>query len=165
MFMIFVTVSGWPFERLIKKMDDIGSKTREKVVMQIGDTKYTPKHAEYFRFTSTGRIEELNRKARIIVSHGGAGCIIRALRLKKPLIVVPRYKKFGEHVNDHQLDLTVVLEGDGKITAVYDIDNLEVAIKSAIRGSKTENKKNGLVEYIKGYIEGLDDKYEHSNGK
>lgn len=164
--MIFVAVSGWPFERLIKKMDQIANKTKEKIIMQIGDTRYKPKYAQYFRFIPRHKMEEYTEKARIVVSHGGEGCIITALQFKKPLVVVPRYKKFNEHINNHQLDLTRVLEKEKKIVAVYDIDNLEKAIKSIRKTIKANGKKERLIEFIKKYIEEQEsDRNEHSNYK
>lgn len=150
--MIFVTVSASPFERLIKGMDNIAGRIGQKVVMQIGRTQYKPKNAEFFRFTSSEEILEYNKMARVVVTHGGAGCIMTALSFGKPVIVVPRYKKFGEHINDHQLDLTKALEREGKIVAVYDIKDLKRAIKTAGR-VKAKATTPKLTEFLKKYIE------------
>lgn len=151
--MIFVTVSGWAFERLIKAVDElVGSgKIKEKVVMQIGNTKYEPKNCEWFRFESSKRIAELNKNARVIIAHAGAGCIITALQFKKPLVIVPRYKRFGEHVNDHQLDLADVLDSRGMAVASRDIADLESAINRA-RVPKIGREKEQLVSNLKKYF-------------
>jgi UDP-N-acetylglucosamine transferase subunit ALG13 len=153
--MIFVTVSASPFERLIREMDKIAGSISEKAVMQIGKTKYEPKNADFFRFISNEEILEYNKKARLVITHGGAGCIMTALSCNKPVIVVPRYKKFGEHINDHQLDLTKALEREGKIIAVYDVKDLKKAIKSADK-LKTAKSRPKLVEFLKKYINELD---------
>ena len=153
--MIFVTVSGYQFERLVRKMDEIAGSMKERVMMQTGNTRYVPKNAGHFRFTSRSRMDDCMKKARLVVSHGGEGCIMEALKLRKPLIVVPRYRRFGEHVNDHQLDLTRVLEKSGKITAVYDIGELDEALRAAGRPAKT-GSAGALVEYIKGYVKVLE---------
>lgn len=152
--MIFVTVSASPFERLIKEMDRIAGNMKEKVIMQIGRTRYEPKNAEFFRFTTFKKIIEYNKKARVVVTHGGAGCIITALSFGKPVVVVPRYKRFNEHINDHQLDLTKALEKEKKIVAVYDIRDLEYAITYA-SSVKYRKSKPKLINFIKWYIKNL----------
>ena len=132
--MIFVTVGTHyqGFERLVKKMDEIAGKIDDEVIMQIGYTKYEPKNAEWFRFLEREEdILELYKKADVIVAHAGAGTLLTALSFGKPVVVVPRLKKFGEHVDDQQLELAEALESMGKAIAVYDIEKLEDAIKKA----------------------------------
>jgi UDP-N-acetylglucosamine transferase subunit ALG13 len=48
--MIFVTVGTHPggFDRLVQQMDKIAGLIKEKVVIQRGFTRYTPRNAEYF---------------------------------------------------------------------------------------------------------------------
>ena len=157
--LIFVTVGthSQGFNRLIKKMDEIAGKSTEKIIMQIGSTTYKPKNAEYFEFTENNQvIRELNRKARFIVCHGGAGTIIAALDEGTPVIAVPRRKKYHEHVNDHQLELVQALEKSGKITALYDIEKLESTLNPPVVKSKTNvTKENGLVTALRSYVDGL----------
>ena len=155
--MIFVTVGTHTqgFERLIKAVDELAAfgRIKEKVIMQIGNTSYEPKNSEWFRFESFKKIQELNKCARVIITHAGAGCVITALHFNKPLIIVPRYKKFGEHVNDHQCDLAVALMQEKKAICVADISGLESAIKS-VRALQRKKEKNTLTEKIHNYLEG-----------
>lgn len=155
--MIFVTVgtNTYSFDRLIKEVDNIAKGLREKIIAQIGYTKYTPKNIEFFRFTNYEKILKLNEKADIIITHGGAGCAINALKNGKPTIVVPRYKKFKEHTNDHQLDLTRNLEKERRIIAVYDIKNLKKAIEKAKKFKMKRKKRSQIVETISKYISDL----------
>jgi hypothetical protein len=104
--MIFVTVGNHyqGFDRLIRKMDEIAGHIDEKVIMQIGFSKYRPVNAEYFSFKeSFEEIKRLNSEARIVISHAGVGCILTAFEQKTPLILVPRRKMYNEHCDDHQL--------------------------------------------------------------
>lgn len=155
--MLFVTVGTHTqgFERLIKATDELAGSGRikEKVVMQTGNTKYEPKNCAWFRFESFKKIQELNKNARIVITHAGAGCIITALHFNKPLVIVPRYKKFGEHVNNHQCDLALALEQEKKAISVADITGLENAIKSA-RAPPRKKGKNVLIENIRKYLDG-----------
>ena len=150
--MIFLAVSTFGFERLVKKMDEIAGKTSEEVVMQIGETKYAPKNAKYFDFGTREEIKELCRKARVIVIHGGVGILIDALEQRTPVIAVPRRKKYGEHIDDHQVQLVQELEMAGKISAVYDIERLEEALEKASSKTVELVKDKRLVDALKGYI-------------
>ncbi|VVB97674.1 UDP-N-acetylglucosamine--N-acetylmuramyl-(pentapeptide) pyrophosphoryl-undecaprenol N-acetylglucosamine transferase [uncultured archaeon] len=127
--MIFVTVGlMFGFENLIKEMDNIAGVIEEKVVMQIGNTSYEPKYAEYFRFASKKEIDVLYYNARVVVCHAGVGSILTALEHDKPVIAVPRRKKYGESVDDHQLEIAKELEREEKITVIYDVRELERAL-------------------------------------
>lgn len=156
--MIFVTVGlhTQEFERLIKKMDEIAGKIDEKVIMQIGHTKYKPKNAEYFDFESYEKIQALNREARVVVCHAGAGSIMSVLEQGTLVIAVPRLKKHGEHIDDHQLDLVRTLAEEGKILAVYDVDDLEKALEDVNENPIKIKKDKRLVNFLNGYIRGLE---------
>ena len=159
--MIFVTVGMHTkgFDRLIEKMDEIAGKIDEEVIMQIGSTKYKPKNARYFEFIEDfQRVQELNRKARVVVCHGGAGSIINALEQGTPVIAVPRLKRYGEAIDDHQLELVDALAEEGKIMAVHDINNLENALLDVDK-SRTEINVDGgemLTFALKRYVSELE---------
>lgn len=155
--MIFVTVGNHyqSFERLIRKTDEIAGKIDEKVIMQIGHTNYKPINAEYFDFKTYPEMEELNQKARVVVCHGGEGSIITALEQGTPVISVPRLERYGEHSNDHQLEIVKAMAEEGKIIALYDVDVLEDALCSVGEttvhiGSERIRLVNALKEYIRG---------------
>ncbi len=68
--------------------------------------------------------------------------------------MVLRLKRFGEHVNDHQLDLIDMLEKKGRIIAVYDLEKLEEAIVRARRFKPAErSKKNTVLQIVESWIE------------
>lgn len=71
------------------------------------------------------------KKARIVITHGGPSSFIMPLQVKKVPIVVPRLKKFDEHVNDHQLKFSQeVAERKKNIIVVENIENLEGTINN-----------------------------------
>jgi beta-1,4-N-acetylglucosaminyltransferase len=130
--LIFVTVGSHyqGFDRLVKKMDEIAGKIDEKIIMQIGNTKYKPVNAEYFSFVeSFEEILRLNREARVVVSHAGAGSIVTALKEKTPVIVVPRLKRYDEHMNDHQLEIAKAMSENKNVTVIYDVEDLDDYLK------------------------------------
>lgn len=152
--MIFVTVGlhNQGFERLIKKMDEIAEKIDEEVIIQIGHSKYIPKYAKSFKFEDDfSKLNILNKSARVVVCHGGVGSIIAALEQKTPVIAVPRLKKYGEVIDDHQLEIVRRLSEEGKIGVVYDINKLE-DILFTDKAYLMQNNKNQLVDSLRKHL-------------
>ncbi len=154
--MIFVMVGthNLGFDRLVKKMDEIGEK--EKVVMQTGTTSYVPQNAEYFDFAGLKSIYDYIEEADVVVTHGGIGCVTDTLAYNKPLVIVPRLKKYNEHTNDHQLDLAEEIAGEERAVMVLDIKKLEEAIEQSKQLS-IDRKKEGMdvVDIINEYMESM----------
>jgi UDP-N-acetylglucosamine transferase subunit ALG13 len=74
----------------------------------------------------------LMAQATVVVTHGGPASIMMALQLGKKPIVVPRMARFGEHVNDHQVAFCRRLEAEGRIRAVYRIEQLVTHIQAVV---------------------------------
>lgn len=106
--MIFVTVGSrkYPFDRLFKKLDELyeDGTLSEPMFAQIGASTYKPKHFEYKDFISPEEFTEYINIADIVVSHGASGSIMKALNAGKKVITVTRLEKYGEHINDHQIE-------------------------------------------------------------
>ena len=156
--MILVTVGthNQGFDRLVKKMDEIAEELGEEVVVQKGHTSYEPRNARFFDFASRGEMEKWVEKARVVVTHGGAGSIVFALGKNKPVVVVPRLKKYGEHVNDHQIELARALEKEGRVKAVLDVKDLKRCIQEAEGATLIKREKPVMVEEIKKYLHELE---------
>lgn len=150
--MIFVTVGTHeqPFNRLIKKVDELvadGTIT-ELVVMQTGFSTYVPKHCEWHKMLSYDEMKRYIDEARIVITHGGPASFIEVLQAGKIPVVVPRLKKFNEHINDHQEEFTRIVEKRmDNIIPVFDIDNLKSILLNFDKVSKTKEQtgfKNNL---------------------
>lgn len=133
--MIFVTVGTHeqPFNRLIECVDSLvaNGTIKEEVVMQIGYGTYEPKHCKYSKIISYQEMTENVKNARIVITHGGPASFIMPLQLGKIPVVVPRQKKFNEHVNDHQAEFCkAVSERQKNIIVVEDINGLINVIES-----------------------------------
>lgn len=152
--MIFVTVGTHeqPFNRLIKKIDDLVSDgiINEKVYIQRGYSTYVPKNCEYSDFLSFNEMNDYMEKSRIVISHGGPATFMKALSLNKKTIVVPRLKEFDEHVNNHQLTFArqVASRGYG-IIVVTSMDELGNAItRNSIDEPKIGSNNDRFVAEI-----------------
>lgn len=128
--MIFVTVgtSHFPFPRLLDNVALLAKsgKIEDKIVVQKGQAPFGLDRAEVFSFVSPEKFKKLLSQADIVITHGGLVSVVQALTSgKQPPIVVPRQKKFGEHVDDHQVVFVRDLERKRHVLVVYDIDKLE----------------------------------------
>ena len=63
------------------------------------------------------------KKSNIIICHGGPVTIYLSLLYGKQPFVIAREKKYGEHVNDHQLHFCKKLAQEKKIALVTNIDD------------------------------------------
>lgn len=127
--MIFVTVGTHeqPFDRLLEFVDRLkGQGTiQEEVVMQTGFSDYEPQFCKWQRAFPFCEMQRLAGEARLLISHGGpASCAMFWNQGRIP-IVVPRQKKFGEHVNDHQVIFCRrISEICGNVIVVEEINQL-----------------------------------------
>lgn len=155
--MIFVTLGSqkFQFNRLLKALDEI--KTEEEIFAQIGYSDYKPVHYAYKRFLDRGEFAETMGKADIVITHGGTGAIIGAVKQGKKVIAVPRLVRYGEHVDDHQKQLIEQFGELNLICSCDDVDELEQAI-SFVREAQFANYVSNtetIVQSISKYIEGM----------
>ena len=145
---IFVNVgSTYSFDRLIKKMDTLGKYSKYSIFLQIGKTEYQPKNCKYSNFLNNSEFEKMIDWADIVVSHAGVGSIIEIVKHKKNILLFPRLKKFGEAVDDHQLEICKAFKDKYKIQWTVDANNIEKLL-SCSTSIKLKNK-NKLANEVK----------------
>ncbi|HIB3574538.1 TPA: PssE/Cps14G family polysaccharide biosynthesis glycosyltransferase [Enterococcus faecium] len=131
--MIFITLGSqkFQFDRLLKAIDDLIEKgvIIESTFAQSGYSDYKPLNYSYKAFLNRDEFTETMQKAEMVITHGGAGAIIGAVKKGKRVIAVPRLAKYGEHVDDHQLQLIRQFDEMNIIYPCYELENLEDAVK------------------------------------
>ncbi len=138
--MIFVTVGSrnYPFDRLFKKLDELYEEgiLTEKMFAQTGTSTYKPKHYEYKDFISQDEFLSKIQEADIVVSHGASGSIMKALNAGKKVIAVTRLEKYGEHINDHQIQNNVAFGSNGYVlVADYELKDLGECFQKIYNGT------------------------------
>lgn len=156
--MIFVSLGSqkFQFNRLLKKLDELveDGTVREEIFAQIGASDYQPKHYKYSAFLNRDQFADIMKRCSTVVTHGGTGVIVTAVKGGKKVIGVPRLSKYGEHVDDHQLQLLQEFEKQNLIYACYDVENLKDAFEAISKGtfhayqSNTEVWIKELSRYI-----------------
>lgn len=153
--MIFVTVGTHeqPFNRLIQEVDHLVETgvIKEEVFIQTGYSTYEPKFCQWSRLISFDQMSEFMQKADIIITHGGPATFMSAIANGKKPIVVPRQEKFGEHVNDHQIDFCEKV--NSRFNNIYLVNNtneLRKLLTSDI-SFKTLNGSKGKTNFISNF--------------
>lgn len=146
--MIFVTVGTHEqsFNRLIKEIDSLVGQKKiiEPVFIQIGYSTYIPHNVEYKRFLDYEEMETKIDCARVIITHGGPASFLNVLSKGKVPVVVPRLKKFNEHVNDHQMNFARQLVKKGyNILIVENIEELSEKISQIEEFPISYHSNNG----------------------
>ena len=133
--MIFVTLGSQKFQldRLLKAIDQLvaASVIKTEVFAQTGYSSYEPRHYKYKQFLDRTEFAEAEANADLIITHGGTGAIIGGVKKGRKVIAVPRLKRYGEHVDDHQLQIIKQFEEVGFIIPCYDLRKLPECLKKA----------------------------------
>ena len=156
--MIFVTLGSqkFQFNRLLKVMDELIKKNliSEEVFAQIGYSDYIPKNYKYKDFLDREEFSKQMSEADIVITHGGTGAIIGAVKKGKKVIAVPRLAKYEEHVDNHQKEIVKQFEDMNFIYACENPKDLSVMIKKIREAefdayeSNTQNVINSIKKYL-----------------
>lgn len=156
--MILVTVGmhNAPFDRLVRAADEMASLIEESVVIQRGVSGYMPTFSQYVDFTDEAQMQAWLSQVRAVVSHAGAGSILSALKAGRPLVLVPRLRRFGEHVDDHQLELAEALAQRKKAVLVLEpsAGTLQEAVAQANELARTRTVSNSLQAALRAWLAG-----------
>lgn len=129
--MIFITLGSqkFQFNRLLKAVDDLieNGIIQDEVFAQTWYSDYQPQRYKYSQFLDRNKFEEIEEKAEVMITHGGTGAIIGAVKKGKKVIAVPRLVKYGEHVDNHQMQIIKQFSEMNLIYGVLDCDRLEEA--------------------------------------
>ncbi|GAB6168199.1 glycosyltransferase [Clostridium carnis] len=159
--MIFITVGTqkFQFNRLLEEIDKLiyQGKIKEEVFAQIGYSDYKPKNYNYKNFLDRDEFSNIMEKCNKVITHGGTGAIVGAVKKGKRVIAVPRLKKFGEHVDDHQIQIVSQFKAIGFIDAVIDIEMLMDSIENIDNINLKEYNSNtdNIIKEIVIFIEKL----------
>ncbi len=130
--MIFLTVgTQFPFERLVKSVDRAVNQNGfgKQIFAQIGRCSYQPQSFKAVVSLEKQQFDKYMREACCVISHAGMGTISMALDYNKPMLVMPRLKRYGEVVNDHQMAIARRFEELGIILVAYETGELPEKLK------------------------------------
>lgn len=156
--MIFVTVgTQFPFDRLVKTLDSFCGRDGfgSEIFGQIGFNSYKPVNFKSVASLEKQAFDQYFKKAHAIIGHAGIGTITMALEASKPLLVMPRLKRYGEVVNDHQLVIAKRFEQAGHLLVAYSEKQLPAKIEElqSFVPTARENQAQKVSERINHFLE------------
>lgn len=156
--MILVTVGSqkFQFNRLLQEIDKLIEEKviKEKVFAQIGVSDYIPKNYEYKDFLTQDEFNKKIDECDILITHAGTGVIVNALKKEKKVIAVPRLAKYGEHVDDHQIQLINEFKELNFIEPAYEVSDIKQCLKNINKKkyNKYISNTNKIIESIEEFI-------------
>lgn len=140
MILVLLGTQNNSFHRLLEEINRLlqSKVIKEEVIVQAGYTKYKSENMKIFDFIPKEDLEELQKKADFIITHGGVGSILLSITKNKKVIAVPRLHQYEEHVNNHQKEIIELFNSKGYIIGIQGVEELEQAIQQV---RKFEPKK------------------------
>jgi len=129
----------------------------EKIFAQIGYSDYKPKNYKFKEFLSRDEFNNIMSNSSKVITHGGTGAILGAIKSGKKVIAVPRLKVLGEHVDDHQIDIVGEFKKMGYIDCANTISELELIIRNIDKATFKQytSNTNSIIKSIDQFINSI----------
>lgn len=157
--MIFVAVGTQKFQlnRLLKAVDELkqSGRLKDEVFAQTGHSDYVPRNYAYQDFLSRDDFQDCINRCDLLITHSGVATIIAGLKLRKSVVVVPRLARFGEHVDDHQLQIAQSFAEKNLLLMCEEPEQLGQILEQARTHSFAEyvSQRDLMVKTIREYLE------------
>lgn len=157
--MIFVTLGTQDksFKRLLDmiSLEIEKGNIKDEVIVQAGFTKYQSDKMKIVESLSKDDFEKTMKEASLVITHGGVGSILTALKYNKKVIAVPRLVKYNEHTNDHQKEIVNEFSKKGYILALKDLTKFDKVLEKSksFKPKKYESNKEHFNKVIDDFIE------------
>ena len=156
MILVLLGTQNNSFHRLLEEIDKLIEKgiIKEQVIVQAGHTKYESKKMEILDLIPQAELEKYQDEADLIITHGGVGSIMSSIKKGKKVIAIPRLHKYGEHVNDHQIEIVKRFNKNGCIIGLNRIEELKQAIidSKEFMPKRFEGNNEKMLNIIEDFI-------------
>lgn len=157
--MIFVTL-GTNDKQFTRLLDVCEKAIEEKVitdrvVVQAGFTKYESENMEVFDYMDRDQFSTFMNSADLVITHGGVGTIMTALKERKKILAAARLSEYHEHVNDHQIQLLSSFEQEGYLIYMHDLSDLKPYLEKvkSFEPKTYQSNQEYFVNEIKKWID------------
>lgn len=148
---VFLGTQDKSFKRIIDyilRLKEEDFLKDQKIIIQMGQTKYDFKNLdkkyniEFFDFKPEEEINKIIEKSDFVISHSGVGLLMSAIKMHKKVIIIPRLKKYKEHVNDHQVQIAENFKDENYGIVASNYKELKEAVRSIKDFKQSEHKSN-----------------------
>ena len=148
---IFVTVGTGKFETLVKEIDSIAPKLKDKIIIQIGSGKYIPKNCKWFRFAPN--LQKFYKENDLMIGHGGPGTVFEILDTGKRFIACANTDRTDKM---HQVEFLRAISKETKgLIYCSKINEISKDIQSAkkIKFAKYKKPKSWMNKVVEEFID------------
>lgn len=146
-----------PFDRLLELVDNALAQgvLPEPCFVQGSTSRKSPRMVSADTLSTTDFQRRL-RESRYVVGHAGAGFISGALSQGKRPLILARRQSFGEHVDDHQLQLAAKLAELGLVVNLGDAVDADIvkAASAPLRYEDIFSSYPSVSQTLTGYLSG-----------
>ena len=157
MILVLLGTQNNSFTRLLEQIEkNIEDGTiQEEVVVQAGYTKFHSQKMKIISLMSKEHLDKFQEEADLIITHGGVGSIITSIRKGKKVIAVPRMHEYGEHVNNHQIEIVRNFNQENYIIGIEKVEDLKQALIKAMdfEPKKYESDNTLMLKTIENFID------------
>ncbi len=157
MILVILGTQDKEFPRLLEAVEHEIDKgvIKDEVIVQAGQTKYESSKMKIFDLLPAPEFEKLIDSADLIITHGGAGSILSAIRKGKKVIAAARLQKYMEHHNDHQKQIIHEFSKQGYILELNDFQELGKLIKKSVsfKPKKFKSNTHNMINMLNNYID------------
>lgn len=157
MILVLLGTQNNSFHRLLEEVEkNIEDKTiKEEVIVQAGYTKYESNKMKIMDLMSKEQLSKFQDEASLIITHGGVGSIVSSIEKGKKVIAVPRKHEYGEHVNNHQIQIVKDFNDKGYIIGIENVEDLKGAIikSKTFEPVKYQPNNQKMLKIIENFIE------------
>jgi UDP-N-acetylglucosamine transferase subunit ALG13 len=135
-----------PFERAVDWALDLG----EELIVQHGSTPPRPDapRTVWHEFVEHDVLNGLMSSADLVICHAGVGTVMSALRLGRTPVVMPRLMDRGEHVDNHQLQITRALASRRYVIPCTERHELDAAMEIAQTNAMRRTEGGELLPHV-----------------
>ncbi len=133
--MILVTLGTQDksFVRLLDAIERAAEQKaiQEEIIVQAGYTHFESKYMKITDYFDQETFKDMIAKADLLITHGGAGSIMTALKAGKKILAAARLSAYAEHTNDHQTQLLESFDAAGYLIYMRDLSDIRPYLKQA----------------------------------
>ncbi|MCU1514362.1 MAG: glycosyl transferase family 28 [Microbacteriaceae bacterium] len=119
------TTVGYPFDRLFARIAPLLADCDE-VLWQVGDQDVSRFGIEGRDNVPHSEMQAAIAEADVVIAHCGTGSALTAFEAGKFPILVPRWQQYGEHIDDHQIQIGRELERRG-LASLCEADQIDAS--------------------------------------
>jgi UDP-N-acetylglucosamine transferase subunit ALG13 len=129
----------------------------EEIIVQSGHTKLQSAYFTFIPFMEPEELLSLYQRARIVITHAGTGSILKGVKMGKKVIAIARLKKYGEVVDDHQLEILNEFSKMKYICAWSENESLKQILTDIdqFTPSAYVSKKQDMIDHLHAYVRSI----------